>query len=160
MTNDLTPLGDATASDIRDLKVSGLLLPTRKNDETLLVTQWDGKGFGVMLTGHHSFIYFLVDLRNPREGLFIPEPEILVDFSSACRGDEKLYNEGTLILDQNQVSVIAKLAGDDFANPTKVPLWHHVVGGSETASVGFSRWGIGIYEGDNLNVLWERTKPS
>lgn len=158
MTSNLTPIGNAIAADIRDLKQSGLLLPIRKSDQAILVTDWSGQMHGVMLTGEHAFINFPVNVRNAHAGLFVPEPEILVDFSAATNGVGHEYEEGMLILEQGQLSVVASPVGERFGDPQKVPLWPKVVGGSEAAKVAFTRWGVGIREGDGFRNLWEWQK--
>ena len=158
MTNEFIPIGNVIAADIRDLKQAGLLLPLQKSDQTILVIDWGGTMHGVMLTGDHAFINFPVNVRNPHVGLFVPEPEILVDFSSATNGIGHEYEEGMLILEQGQLSVVSSPVGERFGDPQKVPLWSKVAGGSEAAKVAFTCWGIGVREGTGFRNLWEWQK--
>lgn len=156
----LVPLGAATASDVRDLKRPGLMLPVGNHDETLLLTNWDGEMHGVMLTGEHAFIFWPINVKSPHFGLFLPEPEILVDVASATSGVGCEHDEGVLILGRDALSVVASRAGDQFSNPLLVPLWKKVEAGSEGAKIAFTRWGIGLPEGDGFRTLWEWRKPA
>jgi hypothetical protein len=156
----LLPLGAATASDIRDIKQPGLVLPIREQDQRLLITEWDDKIYAVMLTGEYAFLFFPVSLQSPHTGLFIPTPEILVDFASATDARNRDGDVGLLILEQNSLSVIASQAGSQMAQPQPVPLWKSIEGGSEAARVAFTRWAIGIHQGENYRILWERSEPT
>lgn len=152
--SSLVSLGKAIATDIREVKQPGLLLPIRKHDETLMLVDWDGKMHGVMLTGTHAFIYFPITLQRSHEGLFVPETEVLVDFSSATTAVGRDEDEGLLVLEANKLSVIGKEVGKQFAYPQYVPLWTKVYGGSEATKAAFTEWGIGIRVGDTQRVLW------
>ena len=159
MADDLIPLGGSIAIDIRDTKQSGIVLPVRSHDETMLLTDWDGEMHGMMLTGDHSFIYFPVSLKNPHTGLFIPEPEILIDTSSAVNGLGREHDEGVLILSKDHLSVVGRRAGDQFGDPALVPIWKAIHGGSQAAKVAFTSWGIGIPNGAGYRTLWKRLEP-
>lgn len=151
----LVPLGKAIATKIRDVKTPGLMLPMREHDETLMLVSWENAMHGVMLTGPQAFIFFRVLPQSPHSGLFIPEPDILVDMSSAASAVGRDEDEGVLFLSQGLLSVIGKGAGNAFSYPQPIPLWTEVHGGSEATKVAFTRWGIGIPKGDNHRVLWQ-----
>ena len=153
--NPFMRLGNATASDIRNLKQPGLLLPIRKNDDPVILVNWDGVMHGVMLTGGHAFVHFPINLKRSHEGLFLPDVEVLLDVSSATSAAGRDEDEGLLILEENKLSVIARDVGDRHAFPQLVPLWTTVNGGSETTKVAFTRWGIGVPEGDTHRVVWQ-----
>ncbi|MFT4027947.1 MAG: hypothetical protein QM676_14275 [Novosphingobium sp.] len=160
MSDKYLPLGNATASDIRDLKQPGLLLPMRADDPTLLVTKWDEEMYGVMLTGVHAFVHFPITIRSSQIGLFLPQAEILIDFSSRSSSVSLEGVPGTLVLQQNRLSAISNPVGEQFADPDLVPLWQNVAGGSDAAKVAFTRWGIGIRNGEGFHALWERQQQA
>ena len=149
-----SPLGGATASDIRNIKKPGLVLPVRKRDEKLLVFPWDGEMFAMMLTGKHAFSYFSISLQSPHQGLFLPQVEVLVDFDSAVEGMGRSEDKGVLLLEQGKLSVIGEKAGHSFGDGHPVPLWMDVEGGSEGSQVAFERWAIGVRENDKHRILW------
>ena len=156
MTSIFLPIGNAIAADIRDLKQSGFLHPVRQRDPALLLTDWDGTMHGIVLTGAHDFMFFPVKIENPHTGLFVPAPEILIDFSSAETGAGYERRNGDLLLEKGKLSIIAIRVGDHFPDPIPVPLWPTVTGGSDAAKVVFTRWEIGVRDGDRFVTLWER----
>lgn len=156
MTSDLFPLGNAVAADLREIKQAGLLLPLRKSDQTILVTEWDNTMHGVMLTGAHDFIFFPIKLDYPQTGLFVPLPDIVIDFSTVEKSIGYEHRNGDLLLEQDKLSIIATRTGDHFHDPQPVPLWTHVAGGSQAVNAVFTRWAIGVRSGDQFQTLWER----
>ncbi|WP_417619599.1 hypothetical protein [Parasphingorhabdus sp.] len=155
ITGIYSPLGKAIASDVRNIQRPGIVLPVKKRDETLVMLDLDDQMVAMIMTGPHSFHHFSVSLRSAHNGFFVPEPEILIDFSSVSDGTGRQEEMGLLFLEQNKLSVVSSKAGDNFGDPHLVPLWSDVDGGSEGAKVAFSRWAIGIKDGDNYQVLWE-----
>lgn len=149
------PYGGQTASDIRHLKQAGLFLPVRENDIPIAITIFDGTPFGIKLSGSDAFASFALSIRSPHSGLFIPEPEILIDFASAISGLGQQETKGLLILSDNSLAVVARPVGDHFADPYPIPLWTKVNRGSEGISVGFTRWAIGVKTGQDHHILWE-----
>lgn len=156
----LLPLGSTTASDIRELKQPGFVLPVRDNDPRMLITLWGSDMHAVILTGDNAFLSFPITLRSPHTGLFFPQAEILVDFSTPTDVRNANEERGLLILTQDSLSVVATQAGDHFSDPRPVPLWQTVEGGSAEAKVAFSHWGVGIRRGDGFHILWERETPT
>lgn len=154
MDSAYLPYEGQTASDIRHLKQAGLFLPIRQNDFPIAITIWEGTTFGIKLGGSDAFASFPLSIRSPHAGLFIPEPEILIDFGSAISGLGE-ETRGLLILSDNSLSVVAQPVGDRFADPSPVPLWTNVERGSEGISVGFTRWAIGVKAGQGHHILWE-----
>lgn len=157
MSFEFFPLGNATAADIRDIKQAGLLLPLRKTDPVMLLTEWDGKMYAVMLTGSHDFMFFEVKIDHSRTGLFIPEPEIMFDFTSLERGVGYEQKLGDLLLEENKLSIVGARIGDGFRDSHSVPLWPSVTGGSRSAQVVFTKWALGVQVGTGFQKLWERT---
>ena len=160
MEADYRPLGEAAVFDIRNIKVGGLLLPTRARDETMLVLMWDDARYGVYLTGDHAFIYWKVILDRAKSGLFIPEPEIRVDFSSivSARGHEE--ENGLLVLSNDALSVIATPVGNDRFDAQPVPLWGKVAPGEADENLAFTKWAIGVQNGNDFDILWERERST
>ena len=157
MISNLLPIGGAIAADIRDLKQSGVLLPVRKNDPTLLITDWGGTINAIFLTGPQDFIFFPVTIKHSRTGLFIPVPEIVIDYASAVTGIGHDMRNGELLLEKDKLSIIATPVGNQFAEAQPVSLWPVINGGSDDAKVVFTKWAIGVRNGDSFTTLWERS---
>lgn len=153
------PLGDVTASDIRDLKRPGLMLPIAENDSPYLVVEQGGTRVTMALEGNQAFLFYPISLKTPRSGLFVPEPKILVDFSSATEGGALSDQKGTLILSEDSLCVIANHASG-MGEPQCLPLWQTISGGSDAVKVAFTRWGLGLRQGDTVRTLWERRNPA
>jgi len=148
-------VGKATAGDIRNIKERGILLPIRSGDEKMIIFPWEDQMCALALTGPHAFLHFPVSAKTPHKGLFISDIEILVDFESATDALGMDDTMGLLILKQDKLSLIGKLVGDGFNSPHEVPLWISIDGGSDTAKIAFTRWAIGMREGDEHRILWE-----
>lgn len=157
MSAEFFPLGNAIAADIRDIKQPGLLLPLRASDPVMLLTDWGGRMHAVMLNGSHDFMFFEVKIDHSRTGLFVPEPEIIFDFSSLERGAGFEQKLGNLLLEENKLSIVAARIGDGFRDSQSVPLWPSVTGGSRSAQVVFPRWALGVQVGSGIQKLWERS---
>lgn len=154
----LTPLGAATARVIRDIKQPGFLAPVRERDQAMLITECDGKMCAVMLGGERSFSFFSISSQSPHTGLFFPTPEILIDLTSVKDARNIEQEQGLLILSKDSLAVVASETGNHFSDPEPVALWKAVEGGSDVAKVAFTRWGVGLAQGDGFRILWERSK--
>lgn len=160
MTSEFVPIGTAIAADIRDVKCPGLLLPLRQHDPAMLLTNWDGKIHAIMLTGPNDFMFFDVKIDHSKTGLFVPDVEILIDFSSAEKSAGYEQRLGDLLLEKNKLSIIGGRIGDGFRDPQPVPLWPAVAGGSQSAKVAFTRWALGVRSGEGFHQLWVRNLVS
>ncbi len=154
MESQLLPLGRATGSEIRTVTESGLVLPVRQRDEKLLLTNADGQMLAIMLTGRFAFSYFPVDLKTPHFGIFLPDVEILVDFTSAIM-NPPTDMRGALVLDQNSLGLVASRVGPGFYDPHPIRLWTQVEKGSDSGNVVFGRWGVALRDGDQRVILFE-----
>lgn len=157
MQSGYVPVESVAALDLRQATHGGLLLPIKKHDDPMAVTVRDGEKFGIVLSGHHSFVSFRVSLQSPHAGLFFAAPKILVDYSSAVSALGKDEEVGLLVLDEKEVSVIASPAGNNLSFPSKYPLWGVPDAGSSDISVAFSRWAFALLIGTEYKILWERT---
>jgi hypothetical protein len=155
MTSEFLPLGRVSANDIRSVQESGLMLPIREQDPPLLVTSAGGGTTTIILSGGRAFSYFTANLKSPHYGLFLPDVEIVVDFSSATTAGALIQTSGVLILDQTSLAIVAKPNGDEYADPQLVPLWTTVEQGAEAARVAFPRWGVAHCDEERRTILFE-----
>jgi len=155
MPDGLTHLGNVITANLPDLNRSGLILPLKSTAQPLLTFKLEDKLFAVMLSGQFKFGFFQVSRDTRRTGIFFPDIEILVDFESATEAGPLKDTLGTLILQESSLSLVAVRTGEAFHDPQLIPLPNKVDGGSNVVEAAFSRWGIGIREGDGHRVLWQ-----
>lgn len=154
MEEKFAPLGNASASDIRNISSSGLVLPIRRNDPPLLVFPWGEGSFALKLAGDDAFGYFPISLKTPYEGVFLPDVEIMIDFASLTTGRGHQEHKGILILEKDKLSVMGIAVGNAWADCVQVPLWMEVNGGSDDAKAAFTRWAVGLKVGNDYRIMW------
>lgn len=138
---------------LRDARAPCLLLPRDKYEHAALVVSPDAL-IAICLDEdpRSAFRSFACNDNDAWTGLLIPEVTLEVDVSTLFDPNSKGFPLGTLIRQDNQLSISAR-RGDGFGD-LRVPVQLALGSGTATLSAGFYRWTIGLGSGRDRRVLF------
>lgn len=158
--NGMIPLSFARPADLRQIKEPGFLLPIAPSDPALFTTEWDGEMFAIVADGPQAAVFFQITVQSRALGLFVPAPELVIDMCDAVRGPTLWDKTGSLILSEGRAHLVAERSGDRYSSgPVNVPLWNEFADNLDGGSIGFSRWGLRLTDGNQRHMLWTAPEP-
>lgn len=150
------PLSFVAPVRLSDDAPNGIFLSHKPSDPTMLTFNWGGKVHAMHLEGERAFTHFTISAGYSARGTLISKIEFIVDLSSRYDALEKSDPIGSLILQDGELFVIGKKAGDSFGEPHEVPLWGEYDHGTAEQKVGFANWSIVIQDGDERKTIWSK----
>lgn len=151
MPNEILVGGIGSVSEL------ALVLPRRKNDETLLISrEGDACWATVLNPSRHRYRSFQISGDGAsRKGLIVPEITIEVDQTSIF--DTNLeFKLGSMIRENGRLSILAQTHGaHGFADERNVQIMDGLRSCDSGQSAGFKKWRIVLGAVDRQRVLWE-----
>jgi hypothetical protein len=134
-----------------------LVLPRRKQEETLLISQ-EGDASWTTFLDHGRYQYHSFQISGEgggRKGLIVPGIRIELDQASIFDPNREL-KLGSMIRDKDKLSILAQVQGaHGFNDEQKV----QIVGGLPICdgeeSAGYKKWRVVLGGGDRQRVIWQ-----
>ena len=142
-----------TVGCLADATGVSLVLPRNKYEDLCLVTSLGSAATAISLDGDHKFTSFQCADNEAWKGLIVPGVSIEVDEATLFDADGRYPPVGTAVRKGTELSIVSKGENRMYSRTVYCPVAANLPKCREDMAVGFTRWQVVLWRGDEKQVL-------